>query len=119
MPKGLPANYAYSTWVLKSKQPKPKFVYALNPFDMGADIETSNIIEHKYRVPKPQKHIVQTGEAAYANFITKSKESVKSFNYSKVDQLKIQNSVVLDLHDESSTLESLDKLYDVRDGYQI
>jgi len=115
----LPANYAYSTWVLKSKQPKPKFIYALNPFDMGADIEASNIIEHKYRVPKPQKHIVQTTEAAYANFVTKSKESVKSFNYSKVDQLKVQNSVVLNLHDESSTLEALDKLYDVRDGYAV
>ena len=114
----LPANYAYSTWVLKSKQPKPKFVYALNPIDIG-DVEVSNIIEHKYRVPKPQKHIVQTTEAAYANFVTKSKESVKSFNYSKVDQLKVQNSVVLNLHDESSTLERLDKLYDVRDGYAV
>ena len=118
MPKGLPANYGYSTWVLQSKLPKPKFVYALNPDDI-ADQEPSNIIEHKYQVPKPQKHIVQTTEAAYANFITKSKESVKSFNYSKVDQLKVQNSVVLNLHDESSTLEKLDKLYDVRDGYAV
>jgi hypothetical protein len=114
----LPANYAYSTWVLKSKQPKPKFEHSLTRGD-GSDIETSNIIEHKYRVPKPQKHIVQTTEAAYANFLTKSKESVKSFNYSKVDQLKVQNSVVLNLHDEGSTLERLDKLYDVRDGYAV
>jgi hypothetical protein len=114
----LPANYAYSTWVLKSKQPKPKFEYSLTRGD-AADIETSNIIEHKYRVPKPQKHIVQTTEAAYANFVTKSKESVKSFNYTKADQLKVQNSVVLNLHDESSTLEKLDKLYDVRDGYSV
>jgi hypothetical protein len=114
----LPANYAYSTWVLQSKQPKPKFDHSLTRGD-GADIETSNIIEHKYQVPKPQKHIVQTTEAAYANFVTKSKEHVKSFNYSKVDQLKIQNSVVLNLHDESSTLERLDKLYDVRDGYAV
>jgi len=114
----LPANYAYSTWVLKSKQPKPKFEHSLTRGD-AADIESSNIIEHKYRVPKPQKHIVQTTEAAYANFVTKSKESVKSFNYSKADQLKVQSSVVLNLHDESSTLERLDKLYDVRDGYAV
>lgn len=115
----LPANYAYSPWVLQSKQPKPKFVYAVNPADQGADIETSNIIEHKYKVPKPQKHIVQTTETAYATFVTKSKEHTKSFNYTKQDQLKIQNSVVLNLHDESSTLEKLDKLYDVRDGYAV
>jgi hypothetical protein len=114
----LPANYAYSPWVLQSKQPKPKFVHDLARGDL-ADIETSNIIEHKYRTPKPQKHIVQTTEAAYANFMTKSKEHTKSFNYSKQDQLRIQNSVVLDLHDESSTLEKLDKLYDVRDGYVV
>lgn len=114
----LPANYAYSTWVLKSKQPKPKFEHSLTRGD-GVDIETSNIIEHKYRVPKPQKHIVQTTEAAYGNFVTKSKESIKSFNYSKVDQLKVQNSVVLNLHDESSTLESLEKLFDARDGYAV
>lgn len=114
----LPANYAYSPWVLQSKQPKPKFVHDLTG-SQGADAEPSNIIEHKYQKPKPQKHIVQTTEAAYATFMTKSKESTKSFNYSKQDQLKIQNSVVLDLHDESSTLEKLDKLYDVRDGYNV
>jgi hypothetical protein len=114
MTKGLPTNYAYSTWVLKSKQPKPKFVYALNEYE-----ETANILDYKYKISKPQKHIVQTTEAAYSNFVTKSKESVKSFNYTKADQLKIQNSVVLNLHDESSTLEKLDKLYDVRDGYAV
>jgi hypothetical protein len=118
MPKGLPANYAYSPWVLQSKQPKPKFVHDLSG-SQGADTETSNIIEHKYQVPKPQKHIVQTTEAAYANFITKSKEHTKSFNYTKEDQLKIRSNVILDLHDESSTIEKLDKLYDVRDGYAV
>jgi hypothetical protein len=114
----LPANYAYSTWVLNSKQPKPKFIYALVP-DENSNILNSNILEHKYRVSKPQKHIVQTTEAAYANFVMKSKDHVKSFNYSKPDHLKIQSSVVLNLHDESSTLERLDKLYDVRDGYAV
>ena len=114
----LPANYAYSPWVLQSKQPKPKFVHDLSRGG-GADIETSNIIEHKYQTPKPQKHIVQTTEAAYANFVTKSKEHAKSFNYTKQDQLKTQNSVVINLHDESSTIEKLDKLYDVRDGYVV
>lgn len=114
MAKGLPANYQYSSWVLKSKQEKSKPVYALNGND-----EPANILEHKYKVPKPQKHIVQTTEAAYANFMTKTKEHIKSFNYNKQDQLKIQNSVILNLHDESSTLEKLDKLYDVRDGYVV
>lgn len=109
----LPANYAYSTWVLKSKEPKPKFVYALLPD------ENTNILDYKYKISKPQKHIVQTTESAYANYMTKTKEHIKSFNYTKQDQLKIQNSVVLNLHDESSTLEKLDKLYDVRDGYAV
>ena len=109
----LPANYAYSTWVLKSKQPKPKPIYALIPD------ENANILDYKYKISKPQKHIVQTTEAAYANFVMKSKDHVKSFNYTKPDHLKIQSSVVLNLHDESSTLERLDKLYDVRDGYSV
>ena len=44
----LPTNYQYSSWVLKSKAPVSKPKYALNGND-----EPSNILEHKYQVPKP------------------------------------------------------------------
>lgn len=112
MPKGPPANYMFSPWILQSKQPKPKFM------PVYQDI-TSQIIQHKYQRPKSTQDIIQTNEYAYGDFITKTKESVKSFNYTKADKLRIDSNIVLDLHDESSVLEKLDKNFDIKDGYAV
>jgi hypothetical protein len=108
----LPKNYMFSTWVLQSKLPRQKFV------PVYEDI-TSQIIEHKLRVPKSRQDITETTEYAYANFITKTKDVVKSFNYSKVDKLRVDSNIILDLHDESTILEKLDREFDIKDGYTV
>lgn len=108
----LPKNYQYSQWVLQSKQAKEKPDHVLDLQD--------GIIEHKYQVPKPSLSTTYTTQEALATFINKTKEHNKSFNYSKKDKLRIENSIILDLHTATgNTLENLDKLYDVRDGYVI
>lgn len=112
MPKGPPANYMFSPWILQSKQPKPKFKPEYQ------DI-TSQIIEHKFQQPKSRQNIIETTAYAYGNFITKTKEVAKSFNYTRQDKLKVDSNIVLDLHDESSVLEKLDKSFDIRDGYRV
>jgi len=108
-----PKDYMFSPWVLQSKQPKPKASYVLNPENIGW-----NSLDH-IKVPKPDKSITYTDEASYANFMTKTKERAKSFNYSYQDETKIRSNIILDLHQEGSTLEKLDRFYDIRDGYQI
>jgi hypothetical protein len=111
--KGLPANYEYSKWVINSAMDKikPKFQYVTREFD--------GIIEHKYQVPKGNFNITYATESAYDNFVSKTKERSKSFNYTRADQLKIKSSIILDLHQNNSTLEALDKAYDIRDGYVV
>jgi len=115
MGKGLPKNYNFSTFVLQSKedQGNKKFEYKTNPN------EGVGIIDHKYQKPPSNINITYANEALYDNFISKSKASVKSFNYSQPDKLRVNNSVILDLSDESTILEKLDKFYDIKDGYVI
>jgi len=108
----LPKNYMYSPWILQSKLPKPKFVPEYQNI-------ASQIIEHKFRVPKSRFNITETNEYTYANYITKTKEIAKSFNYNKADDLRIRSNIVLDLHDESSVLEKLDRDFDIKDGYSV
>jgi tRNA A58 N-methylase Trm61 len=58
-------------------------------------------------------------EAAYGSLMEMTKNASKSFNYTRRDKLSSYDNVILDLHDESNTLEKLDKTFDVRDGYKI
>jgi hypothetical protein len=115
MTKGLPKNYNFSTFVLQSKedQANKKFEYITNPN------EGIGIIEHTYQKPPSTINITYATESLYDNFISKTKASVKSFNYTQPDQLRTNNSVILDLSDESTVLEKLDKYYDIKDGYII
>ena len=115
MVKGLPANYNYSTFVLQSKedQANKKFVYKTNPND-GV-----GILNPKYQKAPSNINITYASQELYDNFISKTKASVKSFNYSRPDNLRVNNSMILDLNDESSVIEKLDKMYDIRDGYVI
>ena len=108
----LPANYQYSTWVLKSKNPEPKHKYETD----GPVIWDS--LKH-LKVAKPTMSVVHTAEFAYGNYMTLTKAHIQSFNYTRADQLKIDNNIVLDLHDESNTLEKMDMMMDIRDGYKI
>ena len=109
----LPKNYEFSPWVLQSKQAKPKPAYIINPESIGW-----NALDH-LKVAKPDKSITFTDEASYSNYMTKTKENIKSINYTYQDETKIRSNIVLDLHDESNTLEKLDQLYDIRDGFQV
>ena len=109
----LPKNYEFAPWVLQSKQAKPKAAYIINPESIGW-----NALDY-LKVAKPDKSITFTDEASYANYITKTKENIKSFNYTYQDETKIRSNIVLDLHDESNTVEKLDKLYDIRDGFVV
>ncbi len=51
--------------------------------------------------------------------MTAEKDKRKQFNYSRQDKLKVFSSIILDLHDEGTTLEKLDKMYDICDGFQV
>jgi len=108
----LPKNYMFSPWILQSKLPKPKFVPEYQ------DI-TSQLVLHNFKPRKSQQDIINTDMNSYANFITKSKEAAASFNYNKRDKLRVDSNIVLDLHEESSVLEKLDRYYDIKDGYVV
>lgn len=112
MPKGPPANYMFSPWILQSQQAKPRFKPEYQ------DI-TSQIIQHKFQKPKSTQDIIETKQYAFGKFIEDTKLSVASFNYSKADKLRVDSNIVLDLHDESSVLEKLDRAWDIKDGYQV
>lgn len=115
MPKGPPANYMFSPWILQSQQVKPRFKPNADAYQ---DI-TSQIIQHKFQKPKSTQDIIETKQYAFGRFIEDTKLSVASFNYTKADKLRVDSNIVLDLHDESSVLEKLDKTYDIKDGYAV
>ena len=109
----LPNNYLFSSWVLQSNLPKEKPSYMVSQeqrWDANLHL----------KVARPNRRdITYTDEQNYANSITQTKDAAKSFNYTNPDKLKYFNNVILDLHDESSVIEKLDKFYDVRDGFQV
>ena len=113
----LPKDYMFSEWVLVSKQSKPKPIYAANPESVGWNSNWS-ALDH-LKVPMPNKSITYTDGEAYATFMQATKDRAKSFNYTYQDGTKIRSNIILDLHQEGSTLEALDRFYDIRDGYQI
>lgn len=114
----LPKNYEFSPFVLQSRlaKPKPKYVsedeaYGVQGWDANAAIK----VKRDYALG----NTTYTQAAAYGNLIERTKMAAKSFNYSRADKLRPYEGVVLDLHDESNTLEKLDKVFDVRDGYKV
>lgn len=113
----LPANYKFSTWVLQSnldKERKRK-TYAI-------DVNTRWDANEHLKVPRRQNVASGTQyatEAAIGNYVEQAKNAVKTFNYSRADKLKVFSSIILDLHDESNTLEKLDKQFDIRDGFTV
>ncbi len=109
----LPKHYEFSPWVLKSKQAPVKPIYVLNPYQ-----NSYNSLEYM-KVPKPNMVNINTATYMYGDYITKTKEHLKSFNYTKADHLHPQNSIILDLHSEGTTIEKLDKAFDIRDGYVV
>ncbi len=118
MTKGLPANYRFSSFVLKGQQSKPKPKYETSDEANGVKYWDANAhikVKRDYALGNK----IYTQEAAYGNLMERTKMAAKSFNYSRADKLRPYEGVILDLHDESNTVEKLDKIFDVRDGYKV
>ncbi len=114
----LPANYRFSSFVLKGEQSKPKFAYESRADAYGAEGWDANAyLNVKRDYALGNKTFTQA--EAYGNLMERTKMAARSFNYSRADKLKPYEGVILDLHDESSTIEKLDKMYDVQDGYRV
>ena len=114
----LPANYRFSSFVLKGEQPKPKPKYETTTEAYGVqDWDANAVIKVKRDYALGNKTFTQ--EAAYGNLMERTKLAAKSFNYSRADKLRPYEGVILDLHDESNTLEALDKSFDIRAGYKV
>ena len=115
---GLPANYRYSAFVLKGEQPTSKAHYVTRNDAYGAsDWDANAYLKVKRDYALGNKTFTQA--QAYGNLMERTKMAAKSFNYTRADKLKPYEGVILDLHDESNTIEKLDKVFDVRDGYRV
>lgn len=115
---GLPANYRFSSFVLKGEQAKAKAKYETTAEARGAEGWDANAVI-KVKRNYALGNTIYTQEAAYGNLMERTKMAAKSFNYSRPDKLRPYEGVILDLHDESNTLEKLDKMFDIRDGYRV
>lgn len=114
----LPKNYEFSSFVLRSRLAKPKPKYEFTDGARGVEGWDANAhLKVKRDYALGNKTFTQ--EAAYGNLMERTKMAAKSFNYSRADKLRPYEGVILDLHDESNTLEKLDKVFDVRDGYKV
>lgn len=114
----LPKNYEFSSFVLKSRQANPKPEYESYSQAYGQEGYDANAyLSMKRTYALGNKTYAQ--EAAYGNLMERTKMAAKSFNYSRADKLKPYEGVILDLHDESNTVEKLDKMFDIRDGYRV
>jgi hypothetical protein len=115
---GLPKNYEFSPFVLRSRLPKPKPKYEFTDEARGVEGWDANAylnVKRDYALGNK----TFTQEAAYGNLMERTKNAAKSFNYSRADKLRPNEGVILDLHDESNTLERLDKIFDIKDGYRV
>ena len=114
----LPANYEFSPFVLKSKQAKPKPKYESTHDANGTKgWDANEYLKVKRDYALGNKTFAT--EAAYGSLMEMTKNASKSFNYTRRDKLSSYENVILDLHDESNTIEKLDKMFDIRDGYKI
>ena len=114
----LPKNYEFSPFVLRSRLAKPKPKYEFSDGARGVEGWDANAhLKVKRDYALGNKTFTQ--EAAYGNLMERTKMAAKSFNYSRADKLRPYEGVVLDLHDESNTIEKLDKVFDIRDGYKV
>lgn len=114
----LPKNYEFSSFVLKSREVKPKPKYESYADAYGQEgFDANAYLSMKRDYALGNKTYAQ--EAAYGNLMDRTKMAAKSFNYTRADKLKPYEGVILDLHDESNTVEKLDKQFDIRDGYRV
>lgn len=116
---GLPKNYEFSPFVLRSKQDaakpavKPKLFYGLQETDEFPDATAL------YK-PRVREDIKQSFDFQYDRFMTATKDASKSFNHYRADAIIYRPSQVVELHNEGGdVLEKLDRMYDLQDGYNV
>jgi hypothetical protein len=114
----LPANYKFSEWVIKSQQDREKKKKVYEPYELNTLWDANEHI----KVPRPRNvdyPVKMATEAAIGNYVTDLKNQAKNFNYSRPDKLKVFSNIILDLHQEDTTLEKLQKQFDIRDGFTV
>ena len=116
---GLPKNYEFSPFVLRSKQdanksaPKPKLFYGLQETDESHDTTTL------YK-PRVREDIKQSFAYQYDRFLTATQDASRSFNHFRPDGIVYRPNQITELHNEGGdVLEKLDRQYDLEDGYNV
>lgn len=114
---GLPKNYEFSPFVLRSKEsranPKPKLYYGLQETTHFPDATTL------YK-PPVRLDIKQSVAYQYDRFLTATQDASKSFNHYRPDGVMYRPSQITELHNEGGdVLEKLDRMYDLEDGYNV
>jgi hypothetical protein len=116
---GLPKNYEFSPFVLRSKQdanksaPKPKLFYGLQETDESPDATAL------YK-PRVREDIKQSFAFQYDRFLTATQDASRSFNHYRPDGIVYRPNQFTELHNEGGdVLEKLDRMYDLEDGYNV
>ena len=116
---GLPKNYEFSPFALRSKQdanksaPKPKLFYGLQETDESHDATAL------YK-PRVREDIKQSFAYQYDRFLTATQDASKSFNHYRPDGITYRPNQITELHNEGGdVLEKLDRMYDLEDGYNV
>ena len=114
---GLPKNYEFSPFVLRSKapttNPKPQLYYGLQETTESPDAT----ILYK---PIVRDDIKQSFSYQYDRFLTATQDASKSFNHYRPDGIMYRPSQITELHNEGGDVrEKLDRMYDLEDGYNV
>jgi len=114
---GLPKNYEFSPFVLRSKapttNPKPQLYYGLLE---TTDSPDATIL---YK-PRVRDDIKQSFSYQYDRFLTATQDASRSFNHYRPDGIMYRPSQITELHNEGGdVLEKLDRMYDLEDGYNV
>jgi hypothetical protein len=116
---GLPKNYEFSPFVLRSKQDatksaaKPKLFYGLQETDESHDATAL------YK-PRVREDIKQSFAYQYDRFLTSTQDASRSFNHYRPDGIVYRPNQITELHNEGGdVLEKLDRMYDLEDGYNV
>jgi hypothetical protein len=113
----LPSDYEFSQWVIQSKMTKLKPAYVPTDEAYGASWDATQ--HFKPRQPNVGTSVVAPQLQSYENYMQQAKAASASFNYTRPDKLKVFSNIILDLHQADTTLETLDKMYDIQDGFQV
>ena len=113
----LQSDYEFSQWVIQSKMAKLKPAYITTDEAHGTSWDATKYF--KPRQANVGTSVVAPQLQSYENYMQQAKAAASSFNYTRPDKLKVFSNIILDLHQSYTTLETLDKMYDIQDGFQV